>query len=110
MNEVDVNRMVLLKAAAGIECANCQTCQNLGSEGDGYEYNGTWPVCDKIERMGYLKSFPFKKEMPKCWEPSFWSSKFADEITGDDAASELVFEKWREAMVAVENRENTRKF
>ena len=54
-----------LKEKMGIDTANCETCLHLGSDGDGYEYNGTWPICDKFERMGNLKSFPFKKEM-KC--------------------------------------------
>jgi hypothetical protein len=65
-----------MKLRMGVEKANCETCTYLGSDGDGYEYNGTWPVCDKIDRMSYLKSFPFKKEM-KCWQPNFWLSKFA---------------------------------
>lgn len=73
-----------MKEAVGINVANCSTCSWLGSDGDGYEYNGTWPVCDKIDRMFYLKSFPFKKEM-KCWEPEFWHSKFtAMIVTGED--------------------------
>lgn len=66
-----------IKAAVGISCANCSTCARLGSDGDGPEYNGSWPICNKVERYGYLKSFPFKKEMP-CWEPDFWHSKFTD--------------------------------
>jgi hypothetical protein len=65
-----------LKDKMVINIANCGTCTFLGSDGDGPEYNGSWPVCSKIERMGYLKSFPFKKEM-KCWVPEFWHSKFA---------------------------------
>ena len=68
-----------LKTRLGIKTANCETCTYLGSDGDGPEYNGNWPVCNKIDRMGYLKSFPFKKEM-KCWEPEFWHSKFAEMI------------------------------
>lgn len=73
-----------IKDRVGIVIANCSTCAHIGSEGDGYEYNGTWSVCNKIERMGYLKSFPFKKEMI-CWEPEFWHSKFTDLIKcGED--------------------------
>jgi hypothetical protein len=80
-----------LKAVMGVETANCETCTWLGSDGDGWEYNGTWPVCNKIERMGYLKSFPFKKEMP-CWWPDFWYSKFADIIkTADDFEMDLAY-------------------
>lgn len=66
-----------LKAALGIKCANCSTCSRLGIDGDGPEYKGSWPVCNKVDRFGYLRSFPFKKEM-KCWEPDFWHSKFTD--------------------------------
>lgn len=73
------------KIELGIEIANCETCGCLGSDGDGWEYNGSWPVCEKIEKYSYLKSFPFKKEMP-CWEANFWHTKFADHIKkGTDA-------------------------
>ncbi len=75
-----------IKAATGIKCANCSTCSRLGSDGDGPEYNGSWSICNKVERYGYLRSFPFKKEM-KCWEPDFWHSKFTDPVrmrTGSD--------------------------
>ncbi len=71
----------LLKEKMGIDVANCETCLHLGSDGDGNypEIEITWPTCNKIERMGNLKSFPFKKEM-KCWEPDFWMSKFSEMI------------------------------
>lgn len=70
-----------LKERTGIDIANCETCIHLGSEGDGNwpEYEITWPVCNKIQRMENLKSFPFKKEM-KCWYPNFWVSKFVEMI------------------------------
>lgn len=68
-----------MKNITEIESANCETCRFLGSDGDGYEYNGNWPVCNKYETMSNLRSFPFKKEM-KCWAPNFWHSKFADMI------------------------------
>ena len=86
-----------LKIAVGIKEANCESCINLGTEGDGYEYNGSWPVCDKFERMSNLKSFPFKKEM-KCWEPNFWASKFPTMIkTGSDEEVSAAIEAFREA-------------
>ena len=74
-----------LKEELDIEIANCSTCTYLGSDGDGYEYNGTWPVCDNKSRqhVNNLKSFPFKSEQ-KCWMSNFWSSKFPKEIkTGE---------------------------
>lgn len=87
-----------LKEAAGVTTANCESCCHLGSEGDGPEYNGSWPVCDKIERYGFLKSFPFKKEMP-CWYPEFWASKFSEEIrTGSDEEHERICAKWHAAL------------
>ena len=88
----------LLKEKLGINNANCETCAYLGSEGDGPEYNGTWPVCNKFERMGYLKSFPFKKEM-KCWHPEFWRSKFAKMIkNGTDEEMKKATNAFHEAM------------
>jgi hypothetical protein len=74
-----------VKSATGIAVANCKSCAFLGSDGDGGEpeYAVDWPVCDKVARYQNLRSFPFKKEMP-CWEPNFWESKFADEMTQDD--------------------------
>lgn len=67
-----------IKKRLGIENANCETCSYLGTEDDGNyaEFAISWPTCQKFERYQYLKSFPFKKEMP-CWEPGFWHSKFA---------------------------------
>jgi hypothetical protein len=80
-----------VKAATGIEVANCQTCHYLGSESDGAEYSTGWPSCGKVDRYQWLKSFPFKKEM-RCWEPSFWHSKFAEHFDGnaypDDPATD----------------------
>jgi len=89
-----------IKRATGIECANCSTCLHLGTDGDGPEYNGNWPICSKTERYSYLRSFPFKKEM-KCWEPNFWYSKFANGIkTGSDAEMERLSNRFREALDA----------
>lgn len=70
-----------IKKATGIKNANCDTCLWLGSDGDGYEYNGTWPICENpdMANVNNLKSFPFKKDM-KCWQPEFWASKFPDMI------------------------------
>jgi hypothetical protein len=73
-----------VKAAVGIATANCESCRFLGSDGDGGEpeYAVDWPVCNKVDRYQYLTSFPFKKEM-SCWEPNFWHSKFAEQLTGE---------------------------
>lgn len=71
--------MICIKAIMDINKNNCDTCAYLGSDGDGPEYNGTWPICDKIDRMSNLKSFPFKKDM-KCWHPEFWHSIFSEMI------------------------------
>ena len=73
-----------LKKASGIDSANCKTCFYLGTEGDGHEYNGSWPVCEFKDSYSNLKSFPFTKDM-ECWRPDFWHSKFTDGIkTGSD--------------------------
>lgn len=50
---------------------NCINCADLGSDGDGYEYNGTWPICNADKPRANLRSFPFKKEQP-CHDPGFW--------------------------------------
>lgn len=93
-----------MKAATGIKCANCETCQNLGSDGDGPEYNGSWPICNKVDRFGYLKSFPFKKEM-KCWEPDFWQSKFTDKIqTAEDDEMKRLADAFWAAVKAVKEK------
>ena len=76
-----------MKGRLGIKKANCGTCAYLGTETDGnyVEFAIEWPICEKVERYQYLKSFPFKKEMP-CWEPEFWHSKQAGLIkTGSNA-------------------------
>lgn len=97
----DHTRIDKLKIALGIDTANCSSCFQLGTEGDGYEYNGTWPICNKIDRMGYLKSFPFKKEM-KCWQPDFWHSKFSAMIkNGTDEEMENASSAYREAYEGV---------
>lgn len=80
-----------LKNRVGIECANCSTCEHLGSEDDGNfpEYAVSWPVCEREgnEQYKYLKPFPFNTEQ-KCWEPEFWASKFTDGIDGSDESIE----------------------
>lgn len=87
-----------LKEATGIACANCSTCSHLGSDGDGPEYNGSWPVCNKVERFAYLRSFPFKKEM-KCWSPEFWHSKFVKNLKkGTDGELMRASKKFRAAV------------
>lgn len=87
-----------MKAAVGVKCANCETCKHLGSDGDGPEYNGSWPVCNKVDRYGYLRSFPFKKDMP-CWEPDFWKSKFCQDMkTGTEAELGRLVKQYRKAV------------
>jgi len=87
-----------LKLRMGIDTANCLSCESLGSDGDGYEYNGTWPVCDCHPNLSNLKSFPFKKEM-KCWAPNFWESKFADLVkTGSDEEMNNLGKQFKEAL------------
>jgi hypothetical protein len=85
-----------LKQAVGVECANCLTCAHLGNEGDGYEYNGTWSVCNKFDRYSYLKPFPFKTEQ-KCWEPEFWNSKFTKLIDGSDESVSRAIDEFNAA-------------
>lgn len=67
---------------------NCESCDLLGSDGDGPEYNGSWPVChltycnsdieneedDNTNKPG----FPFKTEQP-CHIPAFWQYIELDE-------------------------------
>lgn len=48
----------------------CDYCTHLGSDGDGYEYNGSWPICHLDKPIQYLKGFPFKKP-PKCCKKVF---------------------------------------
>ena len=90
-----------IKTATGIDVANCSTCSWLGSDGDGDEYNGTWPVCNKTERMSNLSSFPFKKEM-KCWEPEFWASKFSNMVRDDDRSLDAALDAFRDAIKCAE--------
>ena len=89
-----------LKEKTGIKTANCETCMYRDSDGDGNypEMEITWPICEKIPRMGNLRSFPFKKEM-KCWEPEFWFSKFAERIkTGTDKEVKSAIDAFCEAI------------
>ena len=95
--------VLCLKEQTGISTANCETCIHLGSDGDGYEYNGTWPVCDERATMSNLKSFPFKAEQ-NCWRPHFWHSKFADEIDGTDESFTKAARRFHEAVEKAENR------
>ena len=80
-----------LKKKMGIECANCKSCIHLGTEGDGYEYNGTWEICTQFDSYCNLTSFPFKKDM-KCWEPLFWVSKFVGLISPDGDQDKAIAE------------------
>jgi hypothetical protein len=86
-----------LKEKLGIKNANCSTCSCIDDVGDGPEYNGSWLVCSKIARMGNLKSFPFKKDM-KCWQPSFWHSKFTDFLDGTGESEVRATNAWRSAI------------
>lgn len=97
-----------IKAVVGIDVANCSTCAQLSEDGDGYEYNGTWPVCIKYERMENLNSFPFKKEM-KCWEPEFWASKFPEMIKhGEHNEILAAIDAFREACELIPREEEKR--
>jgi len=83
-----------IKKATGVNIANCGTCVYNGNEDDGNypEYAISWPFCNKFERYQYLKPFPFKTEQ-KCWEPSFWASKFTDMIkSGKDEEVDAAYE------------------
>jgi len=92
-----------MKEAVGIDVANCETCihrQNC-SDGDYGEYK--WFECGKNgqRHYSYLNTFPFKKEM-KCWEPSFWSSKFFnDEVFEGSNEFAIAVQKFKEAVAAV---------
>jgi hypothetical protein len=78
-----MNVVIAVRDAVGIEKANCETCVWYGSDGDGYEYNGSWPVCNKNNsRVDNLVSFPFKKDMA-CWYPEIWMSAFSDRMTDE---------------------------
>lgn len=66
---------------------NCHNCEHLGSDGDGEEYNGSWPVCNLTYCNGDIEEeddntnkpgFPFKTEQP-CHEPGFWQYVENDE-------------------------------
>jgi hypothetical protein len=90
--------IIRLKLASGISVANCATCGNLGSEDDGGDPPcRSWPICHRFDRYGYLRSFPFKKEM-SCWTPHFWHSKFADKINGEKPNDDAVFAEWNKAI------------
>ena len=89
-----------VKKATGIEIANCETCTFLGCGGDGYEYNGTWPICENPKRKGVdnLLSFPFKAEQ-ECWVPEFWQSEFSMRIKhGEDKEILQLCQEFREAV------------
>jgi len=68
-----------LKKKFGIEKANCETCTHYHVETDGDDGGNSWVCgeeCTNTERknheqIGNLKSFPFKKEQPKCWYPEY---------------------------------------
>lgn len=83
----------------GIERAwSCLECDSLGSDGDGYEYNGTWPVCDRHEQFGYLKSFPFRRAPVRCragFVPSFWVTSYSCLLDGEEANYCDAIERWR---------------
>lgn len=92
-----------LKTVTGIKCANCLSCENLGSEDDGGEPGSaiSWAICREHPSHHNLKSFPFKTEMT-CWRPEFWHSKFADEIeNGEHEELMLAATHFREACDAV---------
>ena len=90
-----------LKAATGIDCANCETCAHLGTDGDGGL--NSWLVCEKEghERYQYLKPFPFRTEQ-RCWEPCFWSSKFSDLIDGSYSSVQTACKEFNHAIAKLE--------
>jgi hypothetical protein len=77
---------------------SCEECDNIGSDGDGYEYNGTWSVCDRHEQFGYLKSFPFRRIPQRCrprFVPSFWATSYAGLLDGEEENHDAAVAAWR---------------
>ncbi len=60
----------------------CDRCTHLGTDGDGYEYNGSWPVCNRYPFRSGLKSFPFKTPQ-RCFEIAYWEQPVF-EYSGQD--------------------------
>ena len=50
---------------------NCENCDGLFDDGDGYEYGPPQPACRIKPQMGYLKHFPFKTPQ-KCFQIAWW--------------------------------------
>lgn len=77
---------------------NCKNCDFFGSEGDGPEYNGSWPVCnltycnenieneedDNTNKVG----FPFETEQA-CHVPAFWQYVALDEELSEMIEKEI---------------------
>lgn len=88
--------------ATGIKTANCESCKHIQYESDGDYCERNWMECRKRPSNHNLTSFPFKKSM-KCWEPSFWESKFADSFDEEEVKVEDAIEEF-EAAVKKEER------
>lgn len=90
----------VMKAAMGVDRANCEACCHYERAYTSHEYPLDYdpPACHKKgrEHVGNLKSFPFQTEQ-KCFEPDFWWTKYAEEINGDDEHDKEVAKRFREA-------------
>ncbi len=82
----------------GAEKKNCTKCLYYIESYAGYEEGGYLEElgCDKIPRLGNLKSFPFSKIMP-CFQLDFWHSKFVDMIDGTDESMTLALDAWQKS-------------
>lgn len=58
-------------------CNYCTHCHEDSESSEGYTLY-SYLYCGKNEMYGYLKSFPFKKEM-KCFELHYWAAIERDE-------------------------------
>lgn len=77
---------------------SCLECDDLGSDGDGYEYNGTWPVCDRHEEISDLSAFPFRRAPMRCragFVPSFWATSYSCLLDGEEANYCDAVDRWR---------------
>lgn len=110
---------------------NCHNCDLLGSDGDGPEYNGSWPVCEltychedeSVEDNTDKPGFPFDEEQP-CHVPGFWAyledpelkEMFDKEVEESDAKTHgptfdktfaRFMEKYRSEEVTTQDAEHT---
>lgn len=102
--EGGVMNIEAIKRAVEITHANCETCMYFSYDGDGYEYNSEYPVCNNEKRrhVENLKSFPFKTEQ-QCWNPNFWHSKFVRLIKlGEEKEIDEAYELFTQALKKAE--------